>query len=178
MKLDQAQSRGPWATRSSLGPASLCAISMLCTLPGADVHSAAADQAPAPITGSAAPARTRVKYNQKEELYFERRYGIDQLHVHSVSLGASLEFRCRVLDAEKAKALKGNRAASAMVDRRTGTKLSVPATETSAKPFQSGALEAGQEYWVVFGNRNKLVKPGDMVDVVVGTVHMSGLIVE
>jgi hypothetical protein len=36
----------------------------------------------------------------------------------------------------------------------------------------------GQEYSVVFGNRDKIVKPGNMVDVVVGTVRMSGLIVE
>jgi hypothetical protein len=126
---------------------------------------------------SAAPAR-HVTHNQKQELYFERRYGIGELRVHSISAGAAVEFRCQVLDTEKAKALKDTRVAPVMVERKTGTKLSVPATDNSGKSPQSAAPEAGQEFWLVFGNRGKIVKPGNLVDVVIGTVHMSGLIVE
>jgi hypothetical protein len=178
MRLDQTRSRGPLQSRSVLLPAVLWAIGGLCALPATDVRGASAAQAPAAASSAAAPAKKHVVHNQKEELYFERRYGISQLRVHSISSGASLEFRCRVLDAERAKALKDNRAASVMVDRKTGIKLSVSATDNSGKSGQTAAPEAGQEYWVTFGNRNKMVKPGNMVDVVVGTVHMSGLIVE
>ena len=162
----QARSRASGQSRNVLLPAVLWALGGLCALP--------ATGAPA---SSAAPPR-HVSHNQKQELYFERRYGIGQLRVHSISAGASVEFRCQVLDTEKAKALKDARAAPVMVERKTGTKLSVPATDNSGKPPQSAAPEAGQEYWLVFGNRGKIVKPGNLVDVVIGTVHMAGLIVE
>ena len=178
MRLNQTRSRGPLQSRSVLLPAVLWAIAGLCALPATDVRGASAAQAPVPASSAAVPAKKHVAHSQKEELYFERRYGIGQLRVHLISSGASLEFRCRVLDSEKAKALNDSRATSVMVERKTGTKLSVPTTENSGKPHQSAAPEAGQEYWVVFANRNKMVKPGNMVDVVVGTVHMSGLIVE
>jgi hypothetical protein len=172
----QTRSRGRLTSRSFLlSPAVLCTI---CVLPVAAVHSAAPDRAPPPTTSNATLVTRHVAHNEKQELYFARRYGIGQLRVHSISSGASLEFRCQVLDASKAKALKAARAAPLMIERKTGTKLSVPATENSSKSSQSAAPEAGQEYRVVFGNRDKIVKPGNLVDLVIGTVHMSGLIVE
>jgi hypothetical protein len=173
--------RSRWHLPSCSGPLSavLCAISVLGALPAAaDVHSASANQAPAPATSAAAPAKKRVPHSQREELYFERRYGIGQLRLRSISAGASLEFRCQVLDAEKAKALNDNRIAPVMIERKTGTKLSVANTESNGKPLQRASPEAGQEYWLVFGNRGGIVKPGNMVDLVIGTVHISGLIVE
>ena len=166
MLLVKARSRAAERSRNVLLPAVLWAFGGLCALP--------ATAAPA---SSTAPAR-HIAHNQKQELYFERRYGIGQLRVHSISSGASVEFRCQVLDTEKAKALKETRAAPVMIERKTGTKLSVPATDNSGKSPQSAPPEAGQEYWLVFGNRGKIVKPGNLVDVVIGTVHMSGLIVE
>jgi hypothetical protein len=174
---NQNRSRGRLPSRSVLSPALLCAISVLCTLAAVSVHSAGADQPPpAPAASTAAPTRKHAARNQKEEQYFERRYGIGQLSVHSVSAGASLELRCRVLDVQKANALKDRRAAPVMIDRKTGKKLSVSAS--AGKPNQTADPEAGQEYRVEFGNRDKTVKQGGMVDVVVGSVHMSGLIVE
>jgi hypothetical protein len=173
--------RSRWHLPSSSGPlpAVLCAIGVFCALPAAaDVHSASANQAPAPATGAAAPARKRVSHSQREDLYFARRYGIGQLRVRSISEGASLEFRCQVLDAGKAKALNDNRLAPVAIERKTGTKLSAANTESNGKPFQRVLPEAGQEYRMVFGNRGRIVKPGNMVDLVIGTVHISGLIVE
>jgi hypothetical protein len=173
---DQTWSDGRVPSRRvPLLPALLCAIGVLSTLPVANVRGAAADQAPVPATGS---AKRHVAHNQKEELYFERRYGIGQLRVHWLSAGDSLEFRCQVHDADKAKALNDNRAAPVMIERKTGTKLSVVTTENSGKPPQVATPETGQEYWKVFGNRGRIVKPGNMVDIVIGTVHISGLIVE
>jgi hypothetical protein len=178
MRMDQTRSRGPLQRRGVLLPAVLWAIGGLCALPATDVRGASAAQAPVPASGAAAPTTKHVAHNQKEELYFERRYGIGQLRVHSISSGASVEFRCQVLDAEKAKAFKDTRAVPVMIERKTGTKLSVLATDNGGKSRQTAAPEAGQEYRVVFGNRGKIVKPGNLVDVVIGTVHMSGLIVE
>jgi hypothetical protein len=176
MILDQRRSRGCLPSRSVRLPVVLVTLGVLCTLAIADVQSAAADQAPVPVTSGAAPGRRHIAHNQKEELYFERRYGIGQLSVHSFSTGSNLEFRCLVMDAGKANALKDTRAAPVMTDRKTGKKLSMSAAD--GKPNRTAAPEAGQEYRVEFGNRDKTVKRGNLVDVVVGTVHMSGLIVE
>jgi hypothetical protein len=157
----------------------VCAISVFCALPAAaNVHGASASQAPAAASSAAAPAKKRVPHSQREELYFARRYGIGQLRMRSIAEGASLEFRCQVLDAVKAKALNDNRIAPVMIERKTGAKLSVVNTENNGKPLQRTLPEAGQEYWMVFGNRGRVVKPGNMVDLVIGTVHISGLIVE
>lgn len=146
------------------------------TLLAPGMRGASAAPVPVPAKGALAPAKKRVAHNQKQELYFERRYGIGQLRVRSISPGASLEFRCQVLDSEKAKALKDARAAPVMIERKTGAKLS--GAGDGGKSGQTAAPEAGQEYGMVFSNRGKIVKPGDLVDVAIGTVHMSGLIVE
>jgi hypothetical protein len=157
----------------------LCVIGVFCaSLAAADVHAASANQAPAPATSAAPPGKRRVPHSQREELYFARRYGIGQLRVRSISAGAAVEFRCQVLDADKAKALNDSRVAPVAIERKTGTRLSVANAENNGKPLQRTSPEAGQEYWMVFGNRGRIVKPGNMVDLVIGTVHISGLIVE
>jgi hypothetical protein len=171
--------RIPSRVRNPIGGALLvpvvCLIGVLCALHFAGARGATGSQAPVSTGTSATAVKKHAARNQKEEQYFELRYGIGQLRVHAMSAGASLEFSCLVLDGAKATALSNNRAAPFMIDRKTGKKLSVPAADN--KPHQT-APATGQEYSVAFGNRDKIVKPGNLVDVVVGTVHMSGLIVE
>jgi hypothetical protein len=38
--------------------------------------------------------------------------------------------------------------------------------------------QAGREYWIIFSNPGKLVRPGNRVDVVAGPLRVSGLYVE
>lgn len=176
VKLGQKRSRRSMPSCSVPLPAILCAVGALCALPVADVYGASVNQVPA--AGAAASHKTRVRHNQKEELYFERRYGIGQLRVSSISAGESLEFRCQVLDAKKAKALNDGRVAAVVIERGSGKRLSVANTDSGGKPIQRVTPETGGENRVVFGNPGRLVKPGNMVDLVIGTVHISGLIVE
>src|ERR1700686_4670680 len=124
MMLNQGRSPAHSPSRSGPPPARLWAIGVLCALPAA-----AANQA-------AAPAIRHVAHSQREELHFERRYGIGQLRVHSISAGASLEFRCQVIDAEKAKPLNDNRTTPVMIERKTATRLSVATDENIGKPRQ------------------------------------------
>jgi hypothetical protein len=165
---DQSQLRGCLPSRSArLLSAVLCTVGLLPGLPFAVVRGATVD---------AAPVKRHIAHNQKEEQYFELRYGIGQVRVHAVSAESSLEFRCLVLDAGKANSLKESRSAPMIIDRKTGKKLTV--STAAGKSHQTSAPEPGQEYWVEFGDRDKTVKPGNMVDVVIGTVRMSGLIVQ
>jgi hypothetical protein len=119
-----------------------------------------------------------VPRSQKAARYLALRYGVDHLQVRSVSSGASLEFRYRVLDAQKAKILNDKRAAPYMIDWKTGAKLTVPTMEKIGALRQTATPEPGHEYWMVFSNSGRVVRPGDRVDVVAGPVRLEGLIVE
>jgi len=143
-------------------PASGAAKPGVATAPGA--------KALAPSAG--------VPRSQKAARYLALRYGVDHLQVRSLSSGASLEFRYRVLDAQKAKTLNDKRAAPYLIDWKTGAKLTVPTVEKIGVLRQTPTPEPGHEYWMVFANPGKLVRPGDRVDVVAGPVRLEGLIVE
>ena len=138
---------------------------------------AAAPPQPAPAAKTLAP-QSGVPRSQRAEWYWAGRYGVDHLQVRSIASGASLEFRYRVVDAQKAKNLNDKRANPYMLDWKSGAKLSVPQTEQMGSLRQVSTQEPGREYWMIFNNPGKLVKPGDRVDVVAGASRLEGLIVE
>jgi hypothetical protein len=106
------------------------------------------------------------------------RFGIDEIHVRSVSSGSSIEFRYRVLDAEKASVLTDRTTSPYLIDQETGTRLDVPVMEKVGALRQTATPLAGKEYWMVFANRTKSVKPGRRVDIFCGAYHIRGLTVE
>jgi hypothetical protein len=116
--------------------------------------------------------------SQRGERYYAHLYGVDQLRVRSTSSGESLEFRYRVVDPQKAAVLGDKRAKPVLVDQKTGARLTVPTMEKIGELRQTSALEAGREYWMIFANPGKLVKPGQRVDIVVGAFRISSLTVE
>jgi len=64
-------------------------------------------------------ARTRARAASAARCYYARRYGVDQLQVRSISSGSSLEFRYRVLDAQKAGCSNDKSAKPYLVDQKT-----------------------------------------------------------
>jgi len=112
------------------------------------------------------------------ETYIARRVGVDQLQVRSTSSGSSLEFRYRVLDAQKAALLSDKRASPVLIDQKTGDRLTVPTMEKIGALRQVANPEPGREYWMVFANPGKRVKPGQRVDVVIGAFRAISLTVE
>jgi hypothetical protein len=156
--------------------AGLLAAGLLCS-------SFAAPAASAPDTAAGAAAGTSrflhaAPRSRRGEAYYAVTYGVDQLQVRSVSSGASLEFRYRVLDAQKAAILNDKRIPPYLVDQKTGTRLTVPTMEKIGTLRQVADPEPGREYWMVFANRGKLVKPGQRVDVVIGAFRANSLTVE
>ena len=134
----------------------------------------------APAAATAAPARRLVvvPYSERAEMYRARRFGVDHLRVRYISSGSSLEFRYRVVDPDKAQMLTDKRAKPFMIDETTGNKLAVPTMEKIGELRQTATPEQGREYWMVFANRGKLVKPGHRVDVTIGSFRAEGLTVE
>ncbi len=106
------------------------------------------------------------------------RFGIDDMHVRSVSSGSSIEFRYRVVDADKASVLTDRTSNPYLIDQETGTRLDIPVMEKVGALRQTATPRAGKEYWMVFANRTKAVKPGRRVDIFCGAFHIRGLTVE
>jgi hypothetical protein len=154
----------------------------------ADLESGQSGQAPPPASSAALPSTAPtlgalrsfegVPRSQRAEMFYARRFGVDHLQVRYTASGSSLQFRYRVLDAEKAKILNDKRANPYLIDRETGNKLAVPTMEKIGTLRQVATPEEGREYWMVFSNPGKLVKPGQRVDVVIGSFRVEGLLVE
>jgi hypothetical protein len=161
--------------RLAAAAAGLVAVSAAWAQSGPAASAAPAAQPPAKSAFVAArpPARS-----QRGAWYYTGRYGVDRLQVRSISSGMSLEFRYRVVNPEKAKALGDKNSKPALVDWKTGQVLTVPTLEKIGQLRQMTQLEQGREYWMVFANPGKLIKPGDRVNVVVGSIRLDGLTVE
>jgi hypothetical protein len=128
-------------------------------------------------TKSAAAPRV-VPRSQRGEMWYAARYGVDQMRVRYTASGASVEFRYRVVDPDKAAVLSDKHATPYMIDERTGIKLLVPVMEQIGALRQTVTPEQGREYWLLFANAGKVVKPGQRVDVSIGSFHARGLTVE
>lgn len=152
-------------------------IALLAGLLASSVWAAAAPPEPASVL-KVLGSPVGIPHSQRAEWYWAGRYGVDHLQVRSVASGSSLEFKYRVLNAQKAKNLADKRANPYMIDWKSGAKLSVPQTEQIGQLRQVSTQEPGREYFMIFNNPGKIVKPGDRVDVVAGGSRLEGLIVE
>ena len=141
--------------------------------------------AAAPVPGSAMLATENgagvthaVPRSERAEWFYSARFGVDQMHVKYTASGASLEFRYRVVDPDKAAALVDKRATPILTDQKSGLRLLVPTMEKIGALRQEATPEVGREYWMVFSNPGKIVQRGNRVDVKVGYFQVRGLVVE
>ena len=135
---------------------SMCLLSAVC---------AAADR------GSMQPIQ-----NTRSSL--EERWGIKLLSIRLSAEGYMLDFRYRVLDPEKAKPLFDRQSKPYLVDEVTGAMFVVP------EPPKVGALRTTRKpvpdrnYFILFANPGKFVKPGNKVTIVIGDFRAENLIVQ
>ena len=117
-------------------------------------------------------------WHQRYDEYFRKNWGVEVLGVHGTSSGWMLAFKYRVLDADKAGILNEKRSKAFVIDEATDIRLAVPAMENIGELRQTPRQEEGRIYYILFGNPNRLVKPGGHVDVVVGRFRADGVVVE
>lgn len=115
---------------------------------------------------------------QRATRYYQAAWGVDRMKVSRVASGTLIRFTYRVTNPAQAKALRDGGASPVMYAQRAHAMLSVPVMEKIGPLRQTGALEAGREYWIAFSNKGNLVRPGDRVDVTVGRFHVEGLVVD
>jgi hypothetical protein len=151
---------------------------------GMEKHEAAPPAAPSPAA-SPVPASAPLSpsfpvdsRSPRQAMMYRRLWGIDDIQVRATASGSLIRFGYRVVDATRAKPLNDERAAPYMLDMRTGAKLEVPETEMMGKLRQVAPPQNGREYWMVFLNARRFVKPGSRVSVVIGKFRADGLVVE
>jgi hypothetical protein len=159
-------------------------------LPGSDFVSPALAQ-PAQSQGThfatptAAPSGTgRVSPSHQASLtnsakdYYQAVWGVDTLLVRRTASGNLIRFSFRVTKPALAKVLGDDRATPYLYGQRSQALLQIPVMDKIGKLRQTGTAQPGKEYWMVFSNKGDLVKRGDRVNVIIGSFHADGMMVE
>jgi len=157
-------------------------IGGLSVLPAlALAESSSKDSRPAPATGASARSASpyhAVSVSTRAKNYYQVRWGVDTLSAKTAESGAMIRFNYRVVDADKAKELNDKNASPFLVGERARVRLVVPNMDRIGNLRQSSPPEVGKVYWMVFSNKEKFVKPGDRVSVVIGKFRADGLLVQ
>lgn len=142
------------------------------------------DQAVTSPVASSTPAAaplgsiSRTVNSTRAAMMYRRLWGIDNMTLKATASGSVIRFSYQVVDANKAKILNDKNVEPYLLVQKNGAKLEVPATEKVGKLRQTATPENGRDYWMVFQNASHMVHPGDRVNIVIGTFHADGLVVE
>ncbi len=106
-------------------------------------------------------------------------FGIEIRSVRFTSAGYALDLRYRVIDAEKAKQLHGVAVKPYLYHPATKSRLAVPSSSKVGSLTQgTGIPKAGRTYFTLFANPGHLVKPGDLVTLVIEGMVVEGIRVQ
>ena len=119
-----------------------------------------------------------VNMSQHAKNYYGMMKGIDNLSVRSTASGNLIRFSYRVTDPVAAHLLGEKTATAWLYGHTSHALLEIPVMDKVGPLRQTGPLQAGQEYWMVFSNKGGPIKAGERVDVFIGSLHVDGLIVE
>lgn len=108
----------------------------------------------------------------------EKDFGIKVVSLRPTAGGQMLDFRFRVVDPEKAKAVLDKNKKAFLMDSKTGKMLPVPVSK--AGPMRQTTLqpEAGRIYFMLFSNPGELVKEGGRVSLVIGDFRKDDILIE
>ena len=114
----------------------------------------------------------------KEQMPLEKRWGVKPLSIRQAAEGYMLDFRYRIIDAEKAAPLFSYKIKPYLIDQATGAVMAVPnvpkvgSMRSTRKPLKD------RNYAILFANPQKYIKPGSKVTVVIGDFRAENLVVE
>lgn len=106
------------------------------------------------------------------------RWGVRVLGVRTTADGYMLDFRYRVVDAEKAAPLLDRRIKAQLVVEKSDARMTVPvSSKVGALRQTTRSVKAERNYFVMFANPARHVQPGDRVQVVIGDFSSGSLVV-
>ena len=107
-------------------------------------------------------------------------WGVKLISLNLTSAGFMMDFRFRVLDADKALSLFDHRIKPYVVAERSSIKLPVPmaAKVGAMRPTNRGKnIKADKNYYMIFANPDRHVKRGEKVTVIIGDFKVEHLTV-
>ena len=113
---------------------------------------------------------------QKQEL--SEKWGIELIAMRSTAYGHMIDFRYRVLDAEKAAPLFERKTKPYLVHQESGKALAVPNTAKLGSLRNSNIPQQGKIYWMFFGNSHGVIQIGDKVTVAIGDFRATDIEVQ
>jgi len=105
-------------------------------------------------------------------------WGIEILGIRRSAAGYMLDFRYRVLDAQKAVPIFDRKTRPLLVHEASGTELPVMSGSKTGPLRNSNFPREGRGYFIFFVNPGQLVQAGDAVTVVIGEFAARHLIVQ
>ncbi|QYZ67233.1 MAG: hypothetical protein OI74_15350 [Gammaproteobacteria bacterium (ex Lamellibrachia satsuma)] len=116
--------------------------------------------------------------DEKQAKMLEERWGVRLISLNLSAGGYMMDFRFRVLDAEKSILLFDHRIKPHIITDRTNIKLPVPmAAKVGAfRPTNRGKnIKPDRNYYIMFGNPDRHVKSGETVAIVIGDFRVDGV---
>jgi hypothetical protein len=159
----------------------LLSTALAQSTPATGSSAAASAPVPSPVpspTQKVSPYRLAGSSSNREREFYEVTWGVDAMTVKALESGQMIRFSYRVTDAEKAQPLNDKKVVPYLVDAQAKVKLIVPTMEKVGQLRQSSTPEKGKVYWMVFSNKERYVRPGNRVSVVIGKFHVDGLLVQ
>ena len=107
-----------------------------------------------------------------------REWGVEPVVLRLTAADHFIDFRYRVIDPEKAKALLERPIKAFLIDEKSGEKMPVPITKLG--PLRSSAVnpKPNKHYVILFENLNKKIEKGNLVTVVIGDFRAEHMSVE
>ena len=113
------------------------------------------------------------------QLQIEEQWGVEIQSVRLTAAEYMLDFRYRVLDADKAAPILDRHIKPHVIVERSGAKLQVPISSKLGPLRQAQTHpQAGRNYYAFFANPGRHVKRGDLITIVVGDFTVEHLAVE
>jgi hypothetical protein len=110
----------------------------------------------------------------------EDRWGVQVEGIRLSAGGYMLDFRYRIVDAEKAQAVVDRQWKPYLLDEESGARLMVPAPGKVGplrQTMRHGPPKEGKTYFVLFANPGQMIRQGQRVSVVIGDFKAADLIV-
>ena len=135
------------------------------------------------LTGcaSAPDAVAPIQASAPQSSSVEATYGIRVAGLHLSAAGSMLDFRYRVIDAQKAAPILDGKFKAYLLDEARGAKLGVPDTPVLGRIRQTSRnnkILTDHTYFIMFGNPGKAVQGGDKVTLLLGETRITDLTVQ
>ena len=119
-----------------------------------------------------------IQQTKQQKQALSEKWGIELVAMRSTAAGHMVDFRYRVVDAEKADPLFKRQTKPYLIHQASGKVLAVPNTAKLGSLRNSNTPQNGRTYWMFFGNHHGIVQSGDKVTVAIGYFKVANKEVE